>query len=182
MNPNELIKRILKDVEVELKDEFDRNFERKAFFDKPWPKNKLINRKGSMMARNNHLRRSISTRTDADSIIFTSSLPYALIHNEGGTITVTAKMKKFFWHKYYETSGKVKTLKNGQKSTSKQSQRYNIEAEQWKNLALMKVGDQLTIPQRQFIGEHPVVTKAVETIIKDNMKELQEYFKNNFKK
>ncbi len=35
MNPNELIKRILKDVEVELKDEFDRNFERKASLTNP---------------------------------------------------------------------------------------------------------------------------------------------------
>lgn len=32
MAPANLIKHILKDIKVELKDEFDKNFERKAFF------------------------------------------------------------------------------------------------------------------------------------------------------
>ena len=29
--------KILNDLRVELSDEFDRNFQRKAFFDRPWP-------------------------------------------------------------------------------------------------------------------------------------------------
>lgn len=55
-------------------------------------------------------------------------MPYAELHNNGGSFKVTAKMKKFFWAKYYETSG-IKT-----KKTAKMS----IEAQQWKALALKK--------------------------------------------
>ncbi|WP_273006296.1 hypothetical protein [Chryseobacterium sp.] len=57
MDFNQFHKNILNDVRIELMDEFDRNFQRKAFFDKKWPSTKLINRKGSMMARSNNLRR-----------------------------------------------------------------------------------------------------------------------------
>lgn len=39
-------KNIIKDVKTELAKEYDRNFERKAFFDQSWPKNTLINRRG----------------------------------------------------------------------------------------------------------------------------------------
>lgn len=91
---------VLKDLKVELKDEFDRNFQRKAFFDKAWPKNKLINQRGSMMMRNGHLRNSIESRIQGDKIIFSSSLPYASIHNEGGEITVTPKMKSYSLKKW----------------------------------------------------------------------------------
>lgn len=34
---NELLRNILADLRVETLDEFDRNFARKAFFNKPWP-------------------------------------------------------------------------------------------------------------------------------------------------
>ena len=39
MNSNlrNLKRKILTDLKVELLDEFDRNFERRAFFDRPWP-------------------------------------------------------------------------------------------------------------------------------------------------
>lgn len=37
MQPNKIIELFIQDVAVELTDEFDRNFERKAFFDEAWP-------------------------------------------------------------------------------------------------------------------------------------------------
>lgn len=36
MGVNELVNSILSDIRVELADEFDRNFQREAFFSKPW--------------------------------------------------------------------------------------------------------------------------------------------------
>ncbi len=41
-------RKILNDLRVELSDEFDRNFQRKAFFDQPWPPRKM-NGKGSLL-------------------------------------------------------------------------------------------------------------------------------------
>ena len=36
------------------------------------------------------------------SIRFFTDLPYADIHNEGGEIVVTKRMKGYFWHKYID--------------------------------------------------------------------------------
>ena len=50
-------RKILNDLRVELSDEFDRNFQRKAFFDRPWPPRKL-GKKGSLLMVTGKLRRS----------------------------------------------------------------------------------------------------------------------------
>ena len=49
-------RKILNDLRVELSDEFDRNFQRKAFFDKSWPPRKM-NGKGSLLMVTGKLRR-----------------------------------------------------------------------------------------------------------------------------
>lgn len=41
----------LRDVKVELAEEFDRNFERKGFFNQKWKNTKLVNSRGSLMSR-----------------------------------------------------------------------------------------------------------------------------------
>ena len=61
-------KQILQDVAVELTDEFDRNFERKAFFTKKWSKTKFFNRRGSILMRSGNLRSSIQNRLGNNSI------------------------------------------------------------------------------------------------------------------
>jgi len=146
MDANQLINDILSDIRVELLDEFDRNFERKAFFSNKWPPRKFQNNRGSVLMQSGKLRRSIRATVKGNAVVFTSSEPYSAIHNEGGKIRVTAKMKKFFWYKYGETKDV-----------------------QWKWLALKKVGDVITIPERRFIGDAPEVSKIVEDIIKENV-------------
>ena len=173
-NSPDIIQKILKDVQIEATEEFDRNFERKSFFESgTWEKTKYDNPKGSLMMRTGTLRKSIRSEIKDTCITFTSSLPYAEIHNEGGEIVVTEQMKRYFWAKYYELSGKVKATSKGK--ASKSSQKYSAQAEYYKNLALMKVGAKMTIPKRQFIGEHPNLTKRIETIISDN---LETFFKD----
>ncbi|WP_318546328.1 phage virion morphogenesis protein [Flavobacterium columnare] len=86
---------------------FDRNFERKAFFNQKWPTTSMRNRRGSLMMRTGALRRSIRSNVQGSQIVWKSSLPYAAIHNEGGEIIVTEKMKKFFWAMYYKSSGAI---------------------------------------------------------------------------
>ena len=73
---------------MELSDEFDRNFQRKAFFSRPWPPRKHINRKGTLLVVSGKLRRSIRCRVDADSVVWETSEKYAAIHNYGGIIYV----------------------------------------------------------------------------------------------
>ncbi|MCQ2256331.1 MAG: phage virion morphogenesis protein [Bacteroidaceae bacterium] len=174
-----IVRRILKDIQIDLADEFDKNFERQAFFSEAWARRKSPTRPGGhILVDTGGLRRSIKSVTDANSISFSSSLPYAEIHNEGGEITVTAKMKRFFWHKYYEASGSFGRRKDGSKRKDKRTVQLSTEAEFWKMMALMKVGKKIVIPRRRFLGTSPEVEKMVREIIEEN---LDEYFKYEYK-
>lgn len=145
----QLFNLLLKDIQNILDDEFDRNFERKAFFTTAW-KTALRNNTGSLMYRTGALAKSITpSQLIGNTIRWESSLPYADLHNSGGKIMVTQKMKNFFWYKFkMATGGDNKNL--------------NTEALFWKAMALKKVGTIITIEKRQFIGEHPVVHQCVQ--------------------
>lgn len=127
MTTDQLISNILQDIEVELSDEFDRNFSQGSFFGDPWPNKR--SGEPSHLISSGKLRRSIRSQIIKNGVRWTSSEVYAAIHNEGGTITVTEKMKKYFWAMYAKT-----------------------KLPSWKRMALMKVGKKIKIPKRQFIG------------------------------
>lgn len=169
MDINDLENKITKDLAVELADEFDRNFERKAFFTDRWPSTKINNSRGSVMNRSGNLRRSIKYNVRDGMILFSSSLPYASIHNEGGEITVTAQMKKYFWAMYYKATGGITTKSDGGESKSKKNVKLTAEASKWKALALMKIGQKIKVDKRQMVGDHPQVAKIVKGVIDDNM-------------
>lgn len=174
-----IIRNILNDVRVELSDEFDRNFERQAFFNEAWQRRSSPTRPGgSILIDTGKLRQSISSRTTDNSITFCSTLPYAAIHNEGGEIKVTARMKRFFWHKYNEATGSFGRKKNGERRNDKRTVQLSTEAEFWKHMALMKEGKSIKIPRRRFLGASPEVEQAVKDIIEEN---LTEYFEHEYK-
>ena len=164
------IKKILRDIQVELTDEFDRNFEREAFFSEAWERRRSpVRANGHLLVDSGTLRRSIRSEIKESSIVFKSDLPYAAIHNEGGEIKVTQRMKKFFWYKYYSTTGTFGRRKDGSLRRDKRNNRLTTEAEFWKCMALMKVGASIKIPRRQFLGKSPDVEQAVRDIIEDNI-------------
>ena len=175
MDAKQVLNNILKDTQVKLSSEFDLNFTRKAFFDQKWKSSKYG------MQKSGNLRRSIASQIEGATIRWSSSLPYASIHNNGGIIKVTLKMKKYFWAKYYELAGKIKTKKDGSPSVSQYNQKLSVEAQQYKYMALMKVGTVITMPKRQFIGSHPEVTRAVKGVIDKNMQDLSRQIKSKFK-
>ena len=70
-----IIKRILRDIQVELGDEFDRNFERQAFFSEAWARRKSPNRPGgTLLIDTGNLQRSVRSRTTENSITFFTDL------------------------------------------------------------------------------------------------------------
>lgn len=146
LDTNKLKADILEDMRVELSDEFDRNFERKGFFSDKWKPRAHNYPKGSLLAVSNNMRKSTQGQVSGNGVRFTSSLPYTALHNEGGKITVTAKMKRFFWYKYKETKD-----------------------ESWKYMALMKVGRVIEIPQRRFIGPGPDTDRLIHEVIDKNL-------------
>lgn len=181
----EIFGRILRDIQVELGDEFDQNFERQGFFSQTWVRRKSPTRPGGhILVDSGGLRRSIRSEIRDSSIVFMTDHPAAAIHNEGGEIVVTEKMKRYFRAKFYESVGgferkkedsKRPTLPNGAfyAWTSKMS--LNTISEFWRNMALMKVGSKIRIPQRKFLGTSPEVEAAVRQIIEEN---LNEYVNN----
>lgn len=173
---------ILTDLKVELMDEFDMNFMRKAFFDKSWPEVKHRNRRGSLMLRSGALRRGNRAQVIQGGIRFSNSLPYARIHNEGGSITITRKMQKYFWAMYYSLAGRVTySVKTKAAQNNQKNRMLSSEAEYWKSLALKKVGTKLKVPERRFIGPHPNVDRAVKTVCDANFMELEREIKQRLK-
>lgn len=94
---------------------------------------------GPLLSGRPHLSGSIEfTPADGRVTVFTR-VPYAAIHNRGGTThpTVTPKMRRFAWAQHYREAGQDK-----KKDTF------------WKRLALTKKTKlNVTIPQRQFMPE-----------------------------
>lgn len=177
-NTKSIIRRILSDIRVELGDEFDRNFERQAFFYDAWARRKSPTRPGgTILVDTGTLRRSVRSRTTDDSITFYTDLPYAAIHNDGGEIVVTEKMKRFFWHKYYEATGSFGRKKNGERRNDKRTRQLSTEADFWRFMALKRAGTTIRIPRRRFLGTGPEVERIVREIIEEN---LNDYFDMDF--
>lgn len=172
MDLDDIIKNILNDIRIDLSDEFDQNFQRQAFFTQAWQRRRSPTRSGGhILLDTGQLRRSIQSRTEGSSITFYSDLPYAAIHNEGGEIIVTPRMKRYFWHKYYAATGAFGRKKNGTKRNDKRTVQLSSEADFWKFMALKKAGTTIRIPRRQFLGTSPEVEQIVRTIIEENLSE-----------
>ena len=168
---------ILNDIRVKVADEFDRNFTRKAFFNEKWQKRKRSGR-GSLMVGTGRLRRSLTNKVKQNSIVFSSSAPYASIHNDGGIIEVTPKMRSYFWATYYKHIKGVSYSIKERKLSSVRSERKNTEAEYYKALAMSK---KLNIPQRQFIGHHQKIDNHVKRIFNSNISQHTKDFLKNLK-
>lgn len=167
-----ILGRILNDIRVELTDEFDQNFEQQSFFGEAWQRRKgPLRPKGHILVDTGQLRRSIQSRTTENSITFFTTEPYAAIHNEGGEIVVTTKMKRYFWHKYKEATGSFGRKKDGSRRNDQRTVQLSEEAEFWKFMALKKAGTTIKIPRRRFLGTSLEVERTVREIIEENITE-----------
>ena len=182
------ISKTLNDIKVEAADEFDANFNRQAFFNQKWARRKYNDDKSrGLLVQSGTLRRSIVAKvTDRASILFQTTVPYARIHNEGGTITVTSRMKKYFWWKYITIVGskrpkagtattyseRFQRKKNGELRNNQRNRELTEEAKFYKYMAMKKTGDKISIPKRQFIGNHPDLEKLLKEIAEKNAIQL----------
>jgi phage gpG-like protein len=112
--------------------------------------------KRAILVKSGRLRRDIQRKVVnfAKTVIGTTNVTkdYADIHNEGGKIRITAKMRKFFWAMHHEAKGKA-------------------EKEYWKNLALTKKS-QIEIPKREYIGRSKDLEKKHELLIDREIKKI----------
>lgn len=138
---------------------------------------------GPLLSRRNRLYGSIGYKPGPGYVVIGTTLPYAAIHNDGGTVspTVTLKMRKFAWAMYYKALGtkgkKGRAAKNGGhgNTAGKKGATVPAEAERWKALALTRKQKlNITIPKRQFIGDSQELNAAINQKIAAELEQLFE--------
>ena len=162
---------------VVAKNHFIHNFDESGFVDgglRPWKKTRRQEAgdpRKPLTSNRNHLMNSIDVVGAPGQVTVVNPVPYARIHNEGGTIhsqpTVTPKLRKMAWAKAYSIAG---VSKGG-----KLPKDLPEEARKWRALALTKkerLNIKIKIPRRQFIGESKELRVKINKIIIDKLKEI----------
>ena len=89
----QLFAQLVKTIAASANAIFDKSFETKSFDGRPW-KTRKRNRRGSLLVDSGALRRSLKYTINGNTITWTSNLPYAKIHNDGGYIKITRGISK----------------------------------------------------------------------------------------
>lgn len=154
------------------KDHYQNNFRQGGFINnglRSWPKAKRLSaggtsaasQYGTLLSSRNHLFSSIKYVPSDYRVRVANDLAYAPVHNWGGTLhpTVTPRMRRFAWAKYYQAGGGQKKGTEGKKKGKNDEP---AEALNWKKLALTKKEKlDVKIPQRQFLGESKELTEKI---------------------
>lgn len=159
------------------KDHFQDNFRKGGFVNNglhPWKTARRLDggggragdKYGTLLSGRNHLFSSVKYTPSDYRVKVSNDLVYASVHNFGGTVhpTVTPRMRRFAWARYYKAMGKAgkaaagKKRKNGETNETET----NAEALLWKKLALTpKTKLDIKIPQRQFLGESRELSEKI---------------------
>ena len=158
MNFKQFTDKTIADIGVKATELFDRNFEQQGFFGKKWDKRKnnvdpgrgILIGKGSGTLR----KGAQKPKRSGNSLTWEFDVPYAKIHNEGGTIKAVQSVRPF-----------SRTVKGKEQKVRAFTRSVNIK-----------------MPQRQFIGDHPQLRQAMEIIINRNAKKLIDSYLKNLKK
>lgn len=145
---------ILRDARVKLTEMFDNNFREQGFFGQKWVATKVskVNKrgKGSILIVTGAMRRSIRAVVSGMAVVFSSNLPYTALHNEGGNFSITVRS-------HFRTNKKT-------------GNSYSVRAH----------SRQMTMPQRQFIGDHEKVQQALGDIVNQNLQKFSQRLADNF--
>ena len=130
---------------------------------------------GPLLSGRNHLFSSIKYMPGKASVVIANDVPYAALHNWGGTLhpTVTPRMRRFAWAMFYKESGKDRqTAKRGKKKNESLAMD-NPRAERWKAMALTKKKTlTVNVPQRQFIGDSRELSDKAQKRIADEIMKI----------
>lgn len=197
MDANEIRRRIESvkdDIVKEVRDRLPRkvgitavNFFRQNFRDAGWrdnglhPWEKTLRQQGKgtdakytpLTSRCDHLMRSMQyEQTAPGEVTVTNPVPYAAIHNEGGTLnthpSVTPKMRRFAWARAYSLAGV--------RGRGKLPKELPPEAAKWRALALTKksrLDITARIPQRRFMGESRELMQRVSRLVNESLDRIR---------
>nr|DAJ35632.1 MAG TPA: tail morphogenesis protein [Caudoviricetes sp.] len=169
---------------------FKQNFRDSGFTDgglRPWKKSQRELRGGmgasarykTLTSARNHLMSSTQAHIGRGEVSIENPVPYAVIHNEGGTIvsnpTITPKMRKYAWAMVYKLSRRKKGRKG--KRTGGSQEAIPEEAKRWMALALTKktkLKIRAKMPKRQFIGESRELMQKVSKEVNDSIQRIKD--------
>ena len=192
-NIRRLVERAKDDIEREVRDRLPRkvgiiavNHFRQSFRDSGWTDNGLHPwkktlrqrqggpdaRYGPLTSRRNHLMRSIQSKPGTGVVTVENPVPYAALHNEGGTLhtqpTVTPRMRRFAWAKAYALAGV--------KGKGKLPRQLSPEAAKWRALALTRkkrLSITAQMPRRQFMGSSRELKEKIDKTIEESLKTIR---------
>lgn len=167
---------------------FKQNFRDSGFRNgglRPWKRSlrevsgdkRASSRYKTLTSARNHLMNSTESVVGKGYVSIVNSVPYASIHNEGGTvhqnIPISQDMRKFAWAMFFKSAG-IRKGKKSKGATSPES--LSPEALKWRGLALTKkstLSRSIQIPKRQFIGESQELTEIVTTEIEQTIEKVR---------
>ena len=131
----------------------------------------------TLTSARNHLMNSTESVVGKGYVSIVNSVPYASIHNEGGTIhqtiPVSPDMRKFAWAMFFKSAG-IRKGKKPKGATSPEN--LSPEALKWRSLALTKkstLSRSIKMPKRQFIGESKELTDIVNNEIEQTLEKVR---------
>ena len=146
--------KILKDGRVKLAEMFDRNFTEQGFFGKKWVATKVskINKAGKK----------------GSILIVTGQMRRSIrAYVRGNSIVFTSNLPYTALH---NEGGTFAVAVRAHSRTSKKGKPYSVRSHT-RNMSM---------PQRQFIGEHARVQQALADIVTKNLQQMSEQLAQNF--
>lgn len=123
----------------------------------------------TLMSGRNQLYQSIRYTPGDGKVVIATNEPHAPIHNWGGTLnpTVTPKMRKFAWAKFFAAGGKSGSPSSGGGEGG------GPDAQFWKRLALTKKTKlNIRMPQRQFLGESKELDEKIREKLDSELEKI----------
>jgi phage gpG-like protein len=160
---------VKKTLPIEVGDEavshFQSNFPEQGFDGQRWKPRKNDKTPGrAILTKSGRLKRSIRRKLATFAkIVISTDVPYAKIHNEGGTINHPGGSKTLS----FVSKGKSKRF--GKTSTEKQRSRITLQSKS------TTAAYQIKMPKRQFMGDSKKLNEKVLKVITNRVGKL---FKN----
>lgn len=116
-----------------------------------------------------HLRDSTYAQPYPGKVYIRNQADYGPVHDGGGSITVTAKMKRYFWYRHRMALGLQASAKRGKGRGGKAAGR---EADFWRAMALKREGSAIRMPRRRFMGPDRKMEREIRALIEEELNQF----------
>lgn len=161
------------------------NFRKSGFVNgglAPWQRSKRQSGKGTsagygtLLSQERNLMKGVEYTAGVAKVRVHNDVPYASVHNFGETVhpTVTPKMRRFAWAKFFEGAGIKKT--DTAKAKKEKTEAASKDTLAWRGMALTKKQKlSIKMPQRQFLGESKELNEQIAKTREDGLTKILKF-------